>query len=146
MGLRSERLPGAVPMIAYEDAVGAIAWLGEAFGFEERGRMMGPDGLVSHAEMRLGEAVIFLATPTRAYRSPRRHAVGCAESRGWRESPWVIDGVMVFVEDAEAHFVRAKAAGAVMLSGIEEGFPGRRYRVEDCEGHRWMFMERERGG
>jgi hypothetical protein len=32
--------------------------------------------------------------------------------------------------------------GATMLSGVEEGAPGRRYRAEDLEGHRWMFIER----
>ena len=36
----------------------------------------------------------------------------------------------------------AKAAGAVILSEPEDGPPARRYRVEDLEGHRWMFMAR----
>ena len=38
---------------------------------------------------------------------------------------------------------RAKQAGAVILSEPEAGPPARRYRVEDLEGHRWMFMQRE---
>jgi PhnB protein len=33
--------------------------------------------------------------------------------------------------------IRATAAGAMILSEIEEGPPGRRYRAEDLEGHRW---------
>jgi uncharacterized glyoxalase superfamily protein PhnB len=48
----------------------------------------------------------------------------------------------VYVDDIDAHFARAQAAGATMLSPIEDGFPGRRYRAEDLEGHRWMFMQR----
>jgi uncharacterized glyoxalase superfamily protein PhnB len=55
--------------------------------------------------------------------------------------PWVVDGVLVLVRNLDRHFARAKAAGATILSAIEEGPPGRRYRVEDLEGHRWFFME-----
>jgi uncharacterized glyoxalase superfamily protein PhnB len=58
----------------------------------------------------------------------------------------VIDGVLVFVPDVEAHYARAKEHGATILSGLEEGPPARRYRVEDLEGHRWMFMERPEEG
>jgi uncharacterized glyoxalase superfamily protein PhnB len=50
--------------------------------------------------------------------------------------PNIIDGVLVYVDDLDAHFDRVKAAGAKIISNIEEGSPGRRYRVEDLEGHR----------
>jgi uncharacterized glyoxalase superfamily protein PhnB len=43
------------------------------------------------------------------------------------------------------HFKRATAAGATILSGIEEDPPGRRYRAEDLEGHRWFFFEQDEG-
>ena len=56
--------------------------------------------------------------------------------------PWVIDGVLVYIADIGAHFERAKREGAVILSELEDGCPGRRYRAEDLEGHRWMFMTR----
>ena len=46
----------------------------------------------------------------------------------------------VYVEDVTAHFERAKAAGATILSAPEETSEGNRYRAEDLEGHRWMFM------
>jgi uncharacterized glyoxalase superfamily protein PhnB len=46
----------------------------------------------------------------------------------------------VYVADVDAHFERAKREGATILSELEDGFPGRRYRAEDLEGHRWMFM------
>lgn len=129
-------------MISYEDAAAAIAWLGEAFGFEERSRITGDDGRVGHAELRLGDGVIFVASPTPDYQGPDRHAAQCPAARAWQASPWVIDGVMVFVDDVDQHYHRAKAAGAAILSELEDGFPARRYRVKDCEGHRWMFMQR----
>lgn len=50
------------------------------------------------------------------------------------------DGVLVYVDDLDGHFERAKAAGAAILSEREDGPPGRRYRAEDLEGHRWYFF------
>jgi uncharacterized glyoxalase superfamily protein PhnB len=83
-----------------------------------------------------------LASPTPDYQSPKRHREVCEQARRWAALPWIIDGVLVYVNDLDAHFTRAKAAGARMLSDIEEGPPGRRYRAEDFEGHRWFFFER----
>jgi uncharacterized glyoxalase superfamily protein PhnB len=58
-----------------------------------------------------------------------------------RAVPWVIDGVLVYVDDVDQHFERAKQAGAHVLSAPEDAPYGRLYRVEDLEGHRWMFMQ-----
>ena len=55
--------------------------------------------------------------------------------------PYIIDGVLVYVDDVEAHFERARAGGANILSELEVGENGKRYRAEDLEGHRWMFMQ-----
>jgi uncharacterized glyoxalase superfamily protein PhnB len=135
--------PTVIPMLAYEDGVAALEWLANAFGFVERERWLGADGLLSHGEMQVGDGVIMLATPTPHYESPRRHRQHCAEARKWSEVPWVIDGVLVYVDDLDAHFEQAKVAGATILSPIEDGPPARRYRAEDIEGHRWYFFERE---
>jgi len=62
-----------------------------------------------------------------------------AKAFGFREL------VLVYVADLDAHFAAAKAAGATILSEIEEDPPERRYRVEDLEGHCWFFMERNKG-
>jgi uncharacterized glyoxalase superfamily protein PhnB len=137
--------PGVIPMIAYEDGLAALAWLSEAFGFHERARMVGENGSLSHAEMEAGDGLIMLATPTPDYESPRHHRQQCEAARKWSAAPWVIDGVLVYVEDVDAHFQRAKSAGAVLLSEIEDSGPGRLYRVEDLEGHRWMFLQRDKG-
>ena len=136
-------LQTVIPMISYEDGIAALDWLGKAFGFRELTRMTGPDGKLAHAEMKAGDGLIMLASPTPDYESPRRHRETCERARKWAAVPWIIDGVLVYVDDLDAHFERARASGATILSEIEEGSPGRRYRAEDVEGHRWFFFERE---
>jgi uncharacterized glyoxalase superfamily protein PhnB len=134
--------PSVIPMISYEDGFAAMDWLSRAFAFRERMRMTGSDRRLGHGEMEAGDGLIMLATPTIAYESPRRHRESCERARRWSTVPWVIDGVLVYVDDLDEHYVRAKSAGAKILSEPEEGPPGRRYRAEDLEGHRWMFMQR----
>jgi PhnB protein len=132
-------------MLSYEDGVAALAWLHRAFGFQEVARHTESDGRLSHGEMRAGDGLIMLASPTPDYQSPRRHREVCDQARKWSTVPWIIDGVLVYVDDLERHFARAKAAGATILSAIERGPPGQRYRAEDIEGHRWFFFQREDG-
>jgi uncharacterized glyoxalase superfamily protein PhnB len=131
-----------VPMLDYEDGPAALDWLAEAFGFREVIRLIGEDGRLSHGEMMAGDGLIMLATATPAYESPKHHREHCERARAWSAVPWVIDGVLVYVDDVDAHFKRAKQAGATILGELEDGFPGRRYRAEDLEGHRWMFLQR----
>ena len=137
--------PAVVPMISYEDGIAALDWLRSAFGFRETARLTTPDGKLSHGEMEAGNGLITLASPTPEYRSPKRHREVCEQARKWSTVPWIIDGVLVYVNNLDRHFERAKAAGAAILSVIEEGPPGRRYRAEDLEGHRWFFLETDDG-
>lgn len=132
-------MPTVVPMIAYEDAGAALGWLADAFGFVETVRMADDDGNIGHAEMTIGDGLIMLASPTPDYESPRHHRDTCAQSAKWQSVPWVIDGFYVQVDDVGSHFEQAKAAGARILSQPEEAHGARAYRVEDLEGHRWMF-------
>jgi uncharacterized glyoxalase superfamily protein PhnB len=137
-------IPGVVPMIAYEDGFGALDWLARAFGFRERMRMPSKDGArLAHGEMDAGDGLIMLATPSPDYEGPRKHREHCGRARLWSTVPYVIDGVMVHVANVDAHFARAKREGATILSEVEDGPPARRYRAEDIEGHRWMFIERQ---
>jgi PhnB protein len=133
-------------MISYEDGIAALAWLSNAFGFRERvaERVVGPDGRLMHAEFQIGDGSVMLATPTPAYENPARHREHCAAARKWSETRVIIDGVLVHVDDVDQHYARAKEAGATILSELEdaEPGPGRRYRAEDLEGHRWMFVQR----
>ena len=131
------------PMIAYEDAGAAADWLCDAFGFTERGeRYVMEDGTVGHVELELGGEAVMLATPNREYESPKRHRETCDAARRWLDNPWVIDGVLVLVDDLDAHHEHAVAAGAGVIRRPEEGPAGRLYTAEDVEGHRWMFQQR----
>jgi len=129
-----------IPTIAYEDGFAALDWLSRAFGFRERTRMSGPDGRLAHGEMEAGHGVIMLATPTPHYEGPRKPREVCDRASRWSTVPWVIDGVLVYVADIDAHYAQAKQEVARIRSEIEDGPPALRYRAEDPEGHRWMFM------
>jgi PhnB protein len=133
---------GAIPMLAYEDGPAAMDWLASAFGFIETVRWTDDDGQLMHGEMDTGAGIVMLATPSPDYEGPQRHRRHCARANAWLQVPWVVDGVLVYVDDVPSHRSRAEAASASMLGGIEDDEPGRRYRAEDLEGHRWMFMER----
>lgn len=132
-----------IPMLAYEDGAAAIDWLVEAFGFEERERWADDDGTIVHAELDAGGSTIMLATPSADYVSPKRLREVSPEARKMAEVPYVIDGVLVEVDDVDAHFAHARDAGATILSEPEDVPEAgvRHYRVEDPEGHRWMFAQ-----
>jgi uncharacterized glyoxalase superfamily protein PhnB len=131
------------PMIAYEDTPAAIGWLCEAFGFSERGdRYVMEDGTVGHAELVIGDQVMMLATPTRDYQSPKTHRESCEHAARWLDNPWVVDGLLVLVDDLDAHHARAVSAGVNVIRGPEEGPDGPLYTAEDLEGHRWMFGQK----
>jgi PhnB protein len=127
-------------MLSYEDCGAAADWLCRAFGFEERERYA-EGSRVTHVELRLGDGVVFLGDPGSDYRSPRRHREECEAAARWSQVPYVIDGVLVLVEDVDGHFARARDAGATILSEVEDTPVGRHYRAEDPEGHRWMFSD-----
>jgi PhnB protein len=137
--------PTVIPMMAYENGPAAMDWLARAFGFRERDRRLTPEGRLTHGEMAAGDGVIMMATPSPHYRGPKRHRETCEEARRWSEVPYIVDGLLVYVNDVDGHFDRAKREGATILSPIESGPDGKRYRAEDVEGHRWMFVERSDG-
>lgn len=137
-----EAQPAVIPMLTYEDGPAALDWLAKAFGFQEVTRWLDDDGRLAHGEMTTGSGRIMLAAATPAYQSPKHHREQCAAAHAWSQVPWVINGVLVYVADVDTHFAHAQAAGATILTALEDGFPGRRYRAEDLEGQRWMFMQR----
>jgi uncharacterized glyoxalase superfamily protein PhnB len=130
-----------VPMFSYEDVGRAADWIAQAFGFTETGRWADDDGRVTHVNMELDGGMIMLGYPSSDYQSPKHHAEVCEQAHKWRETPFVVDGVHVAVDDIDAHYARAQAAGATILSELEDntGIGQRQYRAEDLEGHRWMF-------
>jgi uncharacterized glyoxalase superfamily protein PhnB len=132
-----------VPFVGYEDAAAAIEWLERAFGFREnRDERYEEDGAITHAELELEGATIYLSTPA-GYASPHTLRAESEAARRSYDNPWVIDGHFVEVDDVHGHFDRASAAGATILREPEEpGHGFRSYTAEDPEGHRWMFGQR----
>ena len=105
--------------------------------------MLDKSGRLSHGEMEAGEGLIMLASPTPEYEAPRRHRASCEPAQKWSRVPYIIDGVLVYVDDVNGHYERAKQNGATILSEPETDDYGKRYRAEDIEGHRWMFIQRD---
>jgi PhnB protein len=67
--------------------------------FTERTRLLDDSGRLSHGELELGGQVIMLATPSANYRGPKNHRESCAEAAAWHDVPYVIDGLLVYVDD-----------------------------------------------
>ena len=125
-----------VPMIAYADAAAAIDWLTEAFGFRERAgqRFTDEHGTVTHAELERDGAIVMLATPTAEYQGPRRHRETCEAARRWQDNPWVIDGLLVEVDDVDAHHAQAVARGGG-VNPPREGAAGAGNSRDNPDGH-----------
>ena len=60
------------PYLSVNDAAAAIEYYSEVFGAKERMRMDGPDGLIGHAELQIGDSVLMLADPRIRSRARRR--------------------------------------------------------------------------
>ncbi|MDQ0292090.1 MULTISPECIES: VOC family protein [Streptomyces] len=121
----------AIPYMKYEDVARALDWLSEAFGFTERERFAHPEGPVFHAEMLTpaGDPV-YLAGPGDDYRSPAR--TGHLNAM-----------VSVDVEDVDAQYRRAQAAGAKLVFPPTDTPQGTRVcKVEDHEGQEWFFSQK----
>lgn len=134
--------PSIVPFLAYADGAAAIEFLVHGFGFTEQNRITNDDGSIGHATLALGDGLIYLAEFGDLYQGPKRHAETCEQARQWLDTPYIVDGAFVLVDDVRKHYEQAKDAGATMLSDIEEGGVGTLYRAADPEGHRWMFCQR----
>jgi uncharacterized glyoxalase superfamily protein PhnB len=139
----SPQMARVIPMLSYEDVGLAADWVADAFGFRETGRWADAGGRVTHVNMELGGAMVMLGFPSPDYQSPRHHAEVCDLARAWSTTPYVVDGVLVYVDDIEAHFEHAQASGVTLLSPLEDNprVGQRNYRAEDLEGHRWMFAQ-----
>ena len=125
-----------IPMLSYEDVARAADWITDVFGFHETGRWTDADGRVTHVNMEHRGGVIMLGFPSPDYQSPRHHAENCEHARSWSTTPYVIDGVLVYVSDIDTHFERAQASGATVLSSPEDDRETgqRQYRAEDTRG------------
>jgi PhnB protein len=132
----------AVPMISYEDVAtpssGSRGRSGSANGASV---FTDDDGRVTHAELELDGATVMIGWPGSDYHSPAHHAAVCEDAERWLSVPWVVDGVLVTVDDLDAHHARAVTAGAEVLRGPERIPIGRLYTASGHAGHRWMFLQ-----
>jgi uncharacterized glyoxalase superfamily protein PhnB len=122
----ASNVPTVSPYLLYSDVDAMLEWLTRAFGLTERMRVPGPDGKTSHAEMELGDGLVMMGCPGPDYRNPKRLGA-------------VTLLIFVNVDDVEAHFARAKAAGAEIVTELEDKPYGRTYAAKDPEGHQWHF-------
>ena len=130
-----------IPMLSYENGKQALDWLAKAFGFEIKECWLDDQGNLSHGELALGPQRLFVSNGPAGYQSPKTLALNYPPAAEWQKSPYVINGVMVEVQNVDEVFGKAKAHGARILGEIEDGFPGRRFRAADLEGNRWMFIQ-----
>lgn len=119
--------PQIAPYLCVDGAEAAIEFYGTVFGAKERMRMDGPDGRIGHAELEIGTGIVMLADefPELGVRGPK--SIG--------GSPVTVN---VYVEDVDAVFARALAAGATEERPLENQFYGDRSGgFVDPFGHRW---------
>jgi uncharacterized glyoxalase superfamily protein PhnB len=118
------------PGMRYRDAVAAIDWLEKAFGFQRRTVVPNPDGTIAHAELVQDGGTIMLGTwrdDVFRYKTPR-------------DTGGVTQAIYVYVADIDAHFARAKAAGAEIVFALKEtDYGSREYSARDLEEHLWHF-------
>jgi predicted enzyme related to lactoylglutathione lyase len=120
-----------LPHVVYQNVADAMAWLTKTFGFTEHYRY-GEPGRPSGAQMHLGTAWIMLRTAEAGCASPARLGYGT-------------QSLTVFVDDVDAHFQRAKSAGAKIVEDLNETAYGeRQYGAEDLDGHHWLFSRHAR--
>lgn len=126
------------PHLVVDDGAGALEFYKKAFGAKERGRMLGPDGKIVHAEMQIGDSILMLndeMPPMQqgqpgVYRSPRRAGL-------------VTGALFLYVNDVDAAFERAEKAGCTVRQRPTNMFWGDRYgQVIDPFGHTWAFATR----
>jgi uncharacterized glyoxalase superfamily protein PhnB len=116
-----------VPIVIYTDVARAIDWLSGAFGFRERLRAAGRDGVVSHAQLSAGDGDLIVGRAGGPFTAP---------------SVAVHQYVLVDVENVDEHFAHAKAFGARIVQPPENmPFGARQYTASDLDGHWWTFSQ-----
>lgn len=131
------RLPLLIPCLRYADAPSAITFLCEAFGFERHAVYTDNSNpaVVLHAQLNLGDNMVMLGSAIAGEASERYRWRTPAEAGG------ITMCVCAVVDDIEAHYARAIAADADIVTPLHDnvGYPGRSYSARDPEGNVWDF-------
>ncbi len=125
-----EHLHTVTPRLVVRDARAAIEFYRAAFGAEQRGTLFaGPGGMVVHAEIQLGDSLVYLTEP--------------GDNGGAAAAPAAgqVSAIMVVtVPDVDQLWARAVAAGCTVIFPLADQFYGEREgRVQDPFGHQWML-------
>ena len=119
------------PTLTLDDASRAIDWYKKALGAEELSRFTGPDGKIMHAELKIGDSRIMVNDPIMGNKGPK----------GFGGSP---TSLWIFVEDCDAFFNRAVAAGAQVKMPVGDQFWGDRMGAfADPHGYSWSVATRK---
>jgi uncharacterized glyoxalase superfamily protein PhnB len=116
----------ASPVIAelvYPDVNAAVTWLVDAFGFGVR--WVAGD---HRAQLAIGDAAVAVMAAQEGFRPPAGDGV--------------TGGVLVRVDDVDAHHDHARACGArILAEPADHPYGERQYAAEDLAGHRWTFSQ-----
>jgi uncharacterized glyoxalase superfamily protein PhnB len=124
--------PSIIPTLRYRDAAAAVEWLCRAFGFEKHLVVPGENGGIAHAELTFRNGMIMLG-------SAHDDAFDRLQQPPLAHGP-VTQSAYIIVADVDAHYAKAKAAGAEIVMDIkDEDYGGRGYSARDPEGHVWNF-------
>ena len=119
--------PNIFPALHYRDPDAALEWLKRAFGFEEKAVYRGDDDRIQHAELTLGDGLIMFGGIPAGIPKPEDGA----------QPPVTI---YVAITDPDAHYERAKAAGAEIVRELaDQPYGSREYGARDLEGNAWSF-------
>jgi uncharacterized glyoxalase superfamily protein PhnB len=124
-----------IPLLAYEDIEAIQSFLVKTFGFERGILERDQGGRIVHGEVSSGDCRIWLhrVMAERGLSSPGR-------------LPAQHSGVVVFVDDVDAHCDQARKAGAAIDSAPgDQPYGQREYATHDPEGGRWYFATRPMG-
>jgi len=114
------------PSLTVRDAAAAIQFYKEAFGAEEVVRMPGPNGKIMHAEIRIGDSVLFV--------NDEWPGMAVAPPMSGLPSSYLF----MYVPDVDRIFTQAVAGGATVNMAVENQFWGDRYgKLTDPFGHHW---------
>ncbi len=123
------------PYVTVKGAASAIEFYERAFGAEEIFRWADPDGTIRHAEVVIGDSPIMLTDEAPDFGMAGPEALGGSPVH-----------MFLYVEDADALFERAIAAGATELMPLEDSSDGdRRGGVTDPFGHVWYIATHVEG-
>lgn len=114
------------PSLTVRDAAAAIEFYKRAFGAVEIVRMAGPDGKIMHAEIRIGNSVVFV--------NDEWPGMAVAPSMSGLPS----SSLFLYVPDVDLTFAQAVGGGATVNMAVENQFWGDRYgKLTDPFGHHW---------